>query len=34
MPGEYNKILKCNEGEKSVRAPFIIYADSECLLGK
>ena len=26
MPEEYNKILKYNEGEKSMRVPFIIYA--------
>ena len=34
MPDEYNKILKYNEGEKSMRVPFIIYADLECLLEK
>ena len=34
MPEEYNKTLKYNEGEKSVRVPFIIYADLECLLEK
>ena len=34
MPKEDNKILKCNHGEKSVRAPFFIYADLECLLEK
>ena len=34
MPEEYNKILKYNEGEKSMIVPFIIYADSECLLEK
>ena len=34
MPEEYNKILKYNEGEKSVRVPFIIYADLERLLEK
>ena len=34
MPKEYNKILKYNEGEKSMRVPFIIYADLECLLEK
>ena len=34
MPEEYNKILKYNEGEKSMRVPFIIYADLECLLEK
>ena len=31
---EYNKILKYNHGEKSVKAPFIICADLECLLEK
>ena len=34
MPEEYNKILKYNEGEKSMRVPFIIYADLEYLLEK
>ena len=34
MPGEYNKILKYNQGEKSMKLPFIIYADLECLLEK
>ena len=32
MPEEYNKILKYNEGEKSMRFPFIIIANLECLL--
>ena len=31
MPNEDNKILKYNHGEKSMKAPFIIYADLECL---
>ena len=26
-----NKILKCNDGKKSWKASFIIYADLECL---
>ena len=30
MPEENNKILKYNEGEKSMKVPFIIYADLEC----
>ena len=30
MPEEYNKTLKYNEGEKSIRVPFIIYGDLEC----
>ena len=34
MPEEYNNRLKYNEGVKSMRAPFIIYADLECLLEK
>ena len=34
MPEEYTKTLKYNEGEKSMRVPFIIYADLECLLEK
>ena len=33
MPKE-DKILKCNYGEKSMKHPFIIYADVECLLKK
>ena len=32
MPKEDNKILKYNHGEKSMRVPFIIYADLEFLL--
>ena len=34
MPTESNKILKYNCGEKSLRVPFAIYADLECLLLK
>ena len=34
MPNEDNKIIKYNQGEKSIKSPFIIYADLECLLGK
>ena len=34
MPNEDNKILKYNHGEKSMTAPFIIYADLESLLEK
>ena len=34
MPEEDDKILKYNHGEKSVRSPFVIYADLECLLEK
>ena len=34
MADEDNKILKYNHGETSMRVPFIIYADLECLLEK
>ena len=34
MPNEDNKVLKYNQGEKSMKFPFIIYADLECLLEK
>ena len=34
MPNKNNKILKYNPGEKSLKGPFIIYADLECLLRK
>ena len=32
--GRSNKILKYDHGEKSMRLPFVIYADLECLLEK
>ena len=31
MPNEDRKILKYNMGEKSLKAPFLIFADLECL---
>ena len=34
MPQEENKILKYNQGKKSMKVPFIIYADFESLLEK
>ena len=34
MPNEKNTIIKYNQGEKSIKSPFIIYADLECLLEK
>ena len=34
MPNENNRIIKYNQGEKSITSPFIIYADLECLLEK
>ena len=32
MPTEGNKVLNYNQGEKSLKAPFIIYLDLQCLL--
>ena len=34
MPNKYKKILKYKPGEKSLKVPFIIYSDLECLLEK
>ena len=34
MSNEDNKIIKYNQGEKSIKSLFIIYADLECLLKK
>ena len=34
MPEEGKNILKYHHGEKSLKAPFAIYADFECLLIK
>ena len=34
MPNEDNKIIKYNQGEKSIKLLFAIYADLECLLEK
>ena len=34
MPNEDNKIIKYNQREKSIKSPFIMYADLECLLEK
>ena len=34
MPSEINKILQFNQYRKSDKAPFIIYADLECLIEK
>ena len=34
MPKWVEKILKCNPGEKSLKAPFASYLDLECLLKK
>ena len=34
MPTENNNTLKYNHGEKSLKVPFTIYVDLECLLIK
>ena len=34
MPKEDNNILKYNQGENSMKVPFIIYTDLESLLKK
>ena len=34
MPKKENKVLKYNHGEKTMRAPFIICVDLECLIEK
>ena len=34
MPKWFEEILKYNPGEKSLKAPFAIYLDLECLLKK
>ena len=34
MPKWVGKTLKYNPGEKSLKAPFAIYLDLECLLKK
>ena len=34
IPNEDNEIIKYNQGKKTIRSPFINYADLECLLEK
>ena len=34
MPTKDNNIIKYNQGEKSIKLPFVVYVDSECLLEK
>ena len=34
MPSEDTKILEFNQYQKSDKAPFVIYADLECLIEK
>ena len=34
MPEQVNKIIEHNPGEKSLKAPFAVYLDLECILKK
>ena len=34
MPTKDNDTIKYNQGEKSIKLPFVVYADLECLLEK
>ena len=34
MPTKDNNLIKYNQGEKSIKMPFTIYANLECLLEK
>ena len=34
MPTKDNNVIKYNHGEKSIKLPFVVYADLECLLEK
>ena len=34
MPTKDNNLIKYNQGEKSIKLPFVVYADLECLLEK
>ena len=34
MPSKNNNIIKYSQGEKSIKLPFVVYADLECLLEK
>ena len=34
MPSPNNNLMKYNQGEKSLKLPFVIYADLECILKK
>ena len=34
MPTKDSNIIKYNQGEKSIKLPFVVYADLECLLEK
>ena len=34
MPTKDNNIIKYNQGEKSIKLPFVAYADLECFFEK
>ena len=34
MPTKDNNAIKYNQGEKSIKLPFVVYADLECFLEK
>ena len=34
MPTKDNNTIKYNHGEKSIKLPFVVYADLKCLLKK
>ena len=34
MPTNDNNAIKCNQGEKPIKLPFVVYTDLECLLEK
>ena len=34
MPTKDNNVIRFNHGEKSIKLPFVVYADLECLLEK
>ena len=34
MPTKDNNVIKYNHGEKSIKLPFVVFADLECLLEK
>ena len=34
MPTKDNNTIKYNQGKKSIKLPFVVYADLECLLEK
>ena len=34
MPSNDNNFIKYNQGKKSLKLPFVLYADLECILKK